>query len=109
MVATQGSSEGERQAARVQEEAQGWTSPDAVQPPLEGDFPVVDLSEYSQNLPGSLERLAGELRDAFDRTGFFLLTNHGCEAAISRALDTARRFHTELTLEEKERLAFGSR
>ena len=109
MTGIDGMTDGERQAARVQEEAQGWTNTGVVQPPREGDLPVVDLLEFTQNEPGSLMRLAEKLRDAFDRTGFFVLVTHGCESAISATLETAKRFHSELSTEDKERLAFGSR
>ena len=57
----------------------------------------------------ALDLLANQLKDDFFRTGFFLVSSHGCEELISSTLSAAKSFHSSLSLEDKDSLAFGPR
>merc|ERR1712012_827708 len=58
---------------------------------------------------GAVQELAAQLRKVFKHTGFFMLSNHGCEKEIETTMEASRRVHTLLSQEQKEEMAFGSR
>ena len=58
---------------------------------------------------GAVQELAVQLRKVFKHTGFFMLSNHGCEKEVDATMEASRRFHTLLSQEQKEAMAFGSR
>ena len=58
---------------------------------------------------GAVQELAVQLRKVFKHTGFFMLSNHGCEKEVETTMEASRRFHTLLSQEQKEAMAFGSR
>jgi isopenicillin N synthase-like dioxygenase len=81
------------------------TSPAPTLPPIRHDavdeIPVIDLKDYRAGLPGSREKVASELRHAFEQIGFYFIVNHGVpKQLIDDTFDAARRFH-ELPLEDK--------
>jgi isopenicillin N synthase-like dioxygenase len=70
-------------------------------------LPILDLGPYLQQAPGALEPLAGALRDALERIGFFFLINHDIpQCLIDRVFAEAARFHA-LPLEDKMPLALS--
>ena len=129
---------GEAQARRVEAEAAAWSIPDLLsldKASLE-ELPVLDLSSLrfrqmmrmmvmmmmrrrrmsntlSSNLrigkEGAVQELAVQLRKVFKHTGFFMLSNHGCEKEVEATMEASRRFHTLLSQQQKEAMAFGSR
>ena len=57
-------------------------------------IPVLDLGPVLAGEAGALERVAGELRDASERVGFFYVRGHGVsEAVIAGAFAASMRFH----------------
>lgn len=67
-------------------------------------LPLLDAAPFLRGEPGALEALAGELRFALERVGFYLLTGHGIpEALIAQTYAEARRFHAQ-PVEEKLRI-----
>src|SRR5438552_1229013 len=44
---------------------------------IDEEIPILDLAPYLAGQPGALERLAGELRHAFDHIGFYFIKGHG--------------------------------
>lgn len=68
------------------------------------NFPVIDLGEYLRGSPGALDNVAGQLRDALENIGFFIVVNHGVSAGlVDGIVEQARRFHA-LPLAEKLKL-----
>src|SRR5271169_2092791 len=64
-------------------------------------IPVIDLANYLAGAPGSLERVAREIHDAFSRIGFFVVTGHGVPPwLINQTFDEARRLH-DLPMRDK--------
>ena len=65
------------------------------------EIPIIDFSAYLRGDVHALVTLAGELREACERVGFFYITGHGIdEALIEQTFAAARRFHA-LPLAEK--------
>jgi isopenicillin N synthase-like dioxygenase len=63
---------------------------------LEPVIPVIDLGPYFAGVPGAIDRLAGELAEALETIGFFIIVNHGVpRALIDRTFEEARRFHAQ--------------
>jgi len=57
-------------------------------------IPVIDLRDYLAGRPGALERTAGEIRDAFSRIGFFVITGHDVPPRlIEQTFAEAKRVH----------------
>ncbi len=62
----------------------------------EATIPVLDLDPYRAGVPGALEAVAAELREALEGIGFFLIINHGVpQDLIDRTFAEARRFHAQ--------------
>jgi len=62
----------------------------------DGHMPVIDVASYLAGAPGSLERLAAELRYALETVGFYFLTGHGIEEGmIAGVYDAAERLHAQ--------------
>jgi len=102
---------GEAQARRVEAEAAAWSIPDLLsldKASLE-ELPVLDLSSLRIGKEGAVQELAVQLRKVFKHTGFFMLSNHGCEKEVEATMEASRRFHTLLSQQQKEAMAFGSR
>jgi isopenicillin N synthase-like dioxygenase len=58
------------------------------------EIPIIDVGPYLGGRPGALARTAGELRDALEQVGFFVIVNHDVpDALIARTFAEARRFH----------------
>ncbi|MBT3398671.1 MAG: isopenicillin N synthase family oxygenase [Rhodospirillaceae bacterium] len=67
-------------------------------------LPVLDIGPYLAGEGGARARLADELRDACENTGFYFMINHGIpQELIDLAFNEAGRFHA-LPLETKQRL-----
>jgi len=65
------------------------------------EIPVLDLSAYLAGESGALDRLAVELRHAFEDIGFYFIKGHGVPAALCDAVFAeAARFHAR-PLDEK--------
>ena len=99
------------QAKRVEEEAKNWQIPtlDQLETPIDGELPIIDLSELRNNSSNGANVIASQLSDIFQNTGFFLLVNHGCEEIVEETLKAAERFHNGLSDVDKERISFGER
>jgi isopenicillin N synthase-like dioxygenase len=68
------------------------------------NIPVIDLGAYLAGEPGSLERVAAELKTASETVGFHYIANHGIEQAlIDETFHQAARYHA-LPLEEKMKM-----
>jgi isopenicillin N synthase-like dioxygenase len=60
------------------------------------EIPILDLGPYLGGQPGALERLAGELRHAFEHIGFYFIRNHGVPRDLCDAVFVeAARFHAQ--------------
>ena len=102
---------GEAQARRVEAEAASWSIPDLLsldRATLE-ELPVLDLAGLREGREGAVEELAVHLKKVFKHTGFFMISNHGCEEEVESTMEASRRFHTSLSQGQKEAMAFGSR
>jgi isopenicillin N synthase-like dioxygenase len=75
-----------------------------------GELPCFDLSCFATGAEGSpaRESLAGALDEALSRTGFFLVTGHGIEPGVRRAMFAAAAAFFAEPLEVKRRLAIGN-
>ncbi|HJQ60388.1 MAG TPA: 2-oxoglutarate and iron-dependent oxygenase domain-containing protein [Vineibacter sp.] len=72
-----------------------------VRPDAAEDIPVIDLGPYRAGAPGTLRRLGGQLRRAFEEVGFYFVVNHGVPRDLTDAVFAeAARFHA-LPLERK--------
>ena len=103
--------EAAKQAKRVEDEANSWNIPklDQVETAKEGELPIIDLSNLRMNDNKAHEDIARQLSEIFKSTGFFLLSNHGCEVAVDETLKAAKRFHHELDDVGKQKISFGER
>jgi isopenicillin N synthase-like dioxygenase len=64
-------------------------------------IPVIDYGPAFAGIPGALEAVAAEVRQACEEVGFFYAANHGVpQALIDRAFAASRQFHA-LPLETK--------
>jgi isopenicillin N synthase-like dioxygenase len=64
-------------------------------------IPIIDLTDYLAGRSGALERTAGEIRDAFTRIGFFVITGHDVPAwLIEQTFADAKRLH-DLPMSDK--------
>ena len=64
-------------------------------------IPVIDLGSWLAGEPGAMERIAGELRTALTKIGFYYIVNHGVpETEIRAVYREAARFHA-LPIERK--------
>ena len=102
---------GEVQARRVEAEAAAWTIPDLLSLDLAtlDELPILDLENLRKGKEGAVEELAIQLRKVFKHTGFFMISNHGCEEEVDATMEASRKFHTLLPQDLKEAMAFGSR
>lgn len=63
---------------------------------LEEAIPLIDVSDYLASVPGAAERVAAELRYAFENVGFYYLAGHGVPASLIDSIyDAAARFHAQ--------------
>jgi isopenicillin N synthase-like dioxygenase len=77
---------------------------DLLQGAATEDFPVIDLGAYVRGVPGALDDVARQLRDALENIGFLIVVNHGVDAQlIDGIVEQARRFHA-MPLAEKIKL-----
>jgi hypothetical protein len=74
------------------------------------ELPCFDLSCFATGAEGSpaRESLAGALDEALSRTGFFLVTGHGIEPRVRRAMFAAAEAFFSEPLEVKRRPAIGN-
>jgi isopenicillin N synthase-like dioxygenase len=64
-------------------------------------IPIIDLSDYLAGKPGSLQRTAVEICDAFSRIGFFVITGHDVpHRLIDQTFAEAKRLH-DLPMSDK--------
>jgi isopenicillin N synthase-like dioxygenase len=67
------------------------------------NFPVIDLSDYARRAPGSLDKVARQLRHALENIGFLIVVNHGVAAElIEGIIEQARRFRALPWVEKVE-------
>src|SRR5947207_2345384 len=60
------------------------------------EIPVIDVGACFAGRAGALARAAGELRDALENVGFFIIVSHGVpQALIEGTFAEARRFHAQ--------------
>lgn len=76
------------------------TSPAPSLPPIRmdasEDIPVLDLAPLRAGAPGSLERLAADIRHVFENVGFYFVVNHGIpQSLIDATFAEAKRFHAQ--------------
>ena len=65
------------------------------------DVPVIDFSPFREGTPGGKAKVAAQIRDACEGTGFFYLAGHGIpQAQIDGIFAASRRFF-DLPLEER--------
>lgn len=70
-------------------------------------LPILDIGPYLADAEGAREKLADELREACETTGFYFMVNHGIpQDLIDMAFEEAARFHA-LPLEIKQRVKQG--
>jgi isopenicillin N synthase-like dioxygenase len=59
-------------------------------------IPVIDVGPCFAGAPGALKSAAGEVRDALETIGFFVMVNHGVPPhLIAQTFAEARRFHDQ--------------
>lgn len=92
-------------AAKEQQLADEATSWDVSQPadPRPGDIPIIDVGPYfASGSADDLADVAGALRHACERVGFYQLVGHGLDAElIEQTFAWAARFHA-LPIETKQ-------
>ena len=72
-------------------------------------LPTLDLSDHRAGRPGALERLAGQLREALERVGFFAVVGHGVAwEQVNDIYQQAARYHA-LPLHQKLAHPLGPR
>jgi isopenicillin N synthase-like dioxygenase len=70
-------------------------------------IPVIDFAPAFYGAAGGLEAVAGTVRDACERVGFFYLAGHGVpQSVVDAAFEASREFHA-MPLEDKMRLAIN--
>ena len=109
---TQTLTNAEIHAVRVEKEANNWEIPtlDKLEKPTEGDLPIIDISPFrTEKSEAALENIAAELSKAFKNTGFFILSNHGCESIIENTIQATQLFHDTLSQQDKESISFSNR
>ncbi len=73
-----------------------------------GSLPLLDLADYRAGVPGALEVLGAQLRDALTTLGFLSIVNHGVPwDQVEDIYHQAARFHA-LPLEAKQAGAFSA-
>ena len=79
---------------QLRQESSDW---DTSQPEdaLDGDIPVIDLQEYFETgNDAALDKVAAQLRQACEETGFLSITGHGVtQAEMDEAFEQTRSFH----------------
>ena len=61
---------------------------------VKSGIPVLELADFMAGAPGALERLAGELRHALERVGFYYIHGHGVpQDLIDSVFAECARFH----------------
>ena len=71
-------------------------------------LPIVDLGPYLKGEAGALDRVAADLVQACEATGFFYISDHGvAQPLIEATFEQSRRFHA-LPLDAKQALALDS-
>ena len=79
---------------QLRQESSDW---DTSQPEdaLEGDIPVIDLQEYFETgNDAALDKIAAQLRQACEETGFLSIVGHGVtQAEMDEAFEQTRSFH----------------
>ena len=89
---------------QLREESSSWdtSTPVDAEP---GDIPVIDLQEYFETGDRqALDRIAQELRQACEETGFLSIVGHGIsQAEIDAAFEQTQLFHN-LPLETKREI-----
>ena len=66
-------------------------------------FPVIDLSPLLTGAPGGAATVGGQIREASERTGFYLIVNHGVPADLrARVFEENARFHALPTTRKLE-------
>ena len=59
-------------------------------------IPVLDLGPMRAGVPGALEQLGAELREAFTDVGFYFVRNHGIpQALLDETFSAAEGFHAQ--------------
>ena len=103
--------EAAKQAKRVEDEANSWSIPrlDQVETAKDSELPTIDLSNLHMNDSKAHEDIARQLSEIFKSTGFFVLSNYGCEVAVDETSKAAKRFHHELDEVDKQKTSFGER
>ena len=65
---------------------------------IDEEIPILGLAPYLAGQPGALERLAGELRHAFEHIGFYFIKGHGVPQALcDQVFAEAKRFRARPT------------
>ncbi len=60
------------------------------------EIPVIDLGPYLRGEPNALSQTAGQLRQALETIGFFIIVNHGVpHELIAQTFAEAERFHAQ--------------
>jgi isopenicillin N synthase-like dioxygenase len=71
---------------------------------INGVIPLLDVEPYLAGEPGALDKVARELRYAFEQVGFYYMQGHGVpRELIASMFEEAKRFHAQ-PAEQKERL-----
>lgn len=66
------------------------------------EIPVVDLGPLMRGEPGAVAKIAPAWRDTCENLGFFCIVNHGVDKALIDDMERqSRRFHDELTVDQK--------
>lgn len=81
------------------------SNPAPTLPPIRADavdeIPVIDLKDYRDGRSGAREKVAEELRHAFEDIGFYFIVNHGVpKRLIDETFEAAKRFHA-MPLDDK--------
>jgi isopenicillin N synthase-like dioxygenase len=70
-------------------------------------IPVIDFAPAFEGSAGGLEAVAGQVREACERVGFFYLAGHDVpQSVIDAAFEASREFHA-MSIPEKMRLAIN--
>ncbi len=75
-----------------------------ARPPRADEIPLIDLTNINDNIEAR-KKIAQEVRQAAENTGFFYIHNHGIdESLIQAALDETKAFFAQ-PLDMKEKLS----